>query len=101
MELVAVIKPEVIETADGLQEVVVVDFYEKGPERRADWIAHILAVEVAVPKRATDAEITEAVNAQTVAFEQQATTPAPQADDTRTRRTLDSRLVGRDLEPPR
>lgn len=101
MELVAVVRDEVIEPADGLYDIIVADFYQRGPEAREDWIAHIRGVEILVPRRPTDDEIQAAVEKQLTVFERAVNAPVPPPEDTRTRRTIRSTLIGVDLEPAR
>jgi hypothetical protein len=62
-DLVAVVLDESIVGDDGLHDIIIMDiFIEGGPDQeREDWIAWQLNVEVRVPKRATEAEMEQAV----------------------------------------
>ena len=62
-DLVAVVLDESIVGDDGLHDILMMDiFIEGGPDQeREDWIAWQLNVEVRVPKRATEAEMEQAV----------------------------------------
>ena len=62
-DLVAVVQDESIIGDDGLHDILVMDIFIEGPpgEEREDWIAWQRDVEVRVPKRATEAEMSQAV----------------------------------------
>jgi len=62
-DLVAVVQDESIIGDDGLHDIIVIDIFVEGhpEEEREDWIAWQLDVEVRVPKRATEAEMSQAV----------------------------------------
>lgn len=62
-DLVAVVQDESIIGDDGLHDIIVMDIFVEGhPDQlRRDWIAWQLDVEIRVPKRATEAEMNQAV----------------------------------------
>jgi len=62
-DLVAVVQDESIIGNDGLHDIIVMDIFVEGhpDELRRDWIAWQLDVEIRVPKRATEAEMSQAV----------------------------------------
>ena len=62
-DLIAVVQDESIVGDDGLHDIIIMDiFIEGGPEQeREEWIACQWNVEIRVPKRATEAEMTQAV----------------------------------------
>ena len=62
-DLVAVVQDESIVGDDGLHDIIVMDIWIEGHpgEEREDWIAWQRDVEIRVPKRATEAEMNQAV----------------------------------------
>ena len=62
-DLVAVVQDESIVGDDGLHDILVMDIFIEGSphQEREDWIAYQLDVEVRIPKRATEAEMNQAV----------------------------------------
>jgi len=62
-DLIAVVQDESIIGDDGLHDIIVIDIFVEGhPDQlRMDWVAWQLDVEIRVPKRATDAEMSQAV----------------------------------------
>ena len=62
-DLIAVVQDESIIGDDGLHDILVMDIWIEGhpDEAREDWRAWQLDVEVRVPKRATEAEMSQAV----------------------------------------
>jgi len=62
-DLIAVVQDESIVGEDGLHDILLMDIWIEGHpgEEREDWIAWQRDVEVRVPKRATEAEMSQAV----------------------------------------
>ena len=62
-DLIAVVQDESIVGDDGLHDIIIMDIFIEGhpDQEREDWIAWQLDVELRVPKRATEAEMTQAV----------------------------------------
>jgi hypothetical protein len=62
-DLIAVVQDKSIIGDDGLHDILVMDIWIEGhaDEEREDWRAWQLDVEVRVPKRATEAEMSQAV----------------------------------------
>ena len=62
-DLVAVVLDESIVGDDGLHDIMVMDIFIEGPpdQEREEWVAWQLDVEVRIPKRATEAEMNQAV----------------------------------------
>ena len=62
-DLVAVVKDESILGEDGLHDILVMDIFVEGhpDQEREDWITWQFNVEIPVPKRATEAEMNQAV----------------------------------------
>ena len=62
-DLVAVVQDESIVGDDGLYDIILLDIFIEGhpDSEREAWIAYQLDVEVRIPKRATEAEMNQAV----------------------------------------
>jgi hypothetical protein len=68
-DLVAVVQNQSIIGDDGLHDILIMDIFIEGPadQAREDWMAWQRNVEVPVPKRATEAEMSQAVLAKLLA----------------------------------
>lgn len=62
-DLIAVVQDESIVGDDGLHDIIIMDIFIEGhpDQEREEWIAWQWNVEIRVPKRATEAEMNQAV----------------------------------------
>ena len=62
-DLIAVVQDESIVGDDGLHDIIIMDIFIEGhpDQEREEWIAWQWNDEISVPKRATEAEMTQAV----------------------------------------
>jgi len=92
-DLLGVIRPEIIFSADGLYDFLVLEVIVEGePDTdRDEWMREIHEMEIPIPKRATDIEIKKAVVDQLELITQR------NNHTDRQRILLDSPLVGQDI----
>jgi len=92
-DLVAVIQPQIIPSSDGPFDIMILDIFIEGgaDQKREEWLADALNVEVQIPKRVTEIEINKAVNSTLLEF------TAKRDGTDRQRVNFSSDLIGKDI----